>query len=121
MKEITRNNGQVNAPTNALSFLTDLERDSLEVFVQNETMREGLRKVLLDQMYNMGVQKDGEKTLMLRNWVFGLDPQGTMSDDQYGRAVRVHTEALVILEQAFNKLADLVQAEKETVKKNPAL
>jgi hypothetical protein len=106
---------------NALSFLTDLEKDSLQAFIQNEAMREGLKKVLLDQMLHMGVQKGGEETLMLRNWVFGLDPRGTMTDDQYGRAIRVHTEALVLLEQAFNKVQDLVEAPAPEKKKNPAL
>lgn len=106
---------------NALSFLTDLERDTLTAFVQNEVMKEALRKVLLDQVLNMGVQKPGEKSLMTRNWVFGLDKTGTMTDDQYGRAIRVHTEAIVLLEQAYSKLNELVPPPTPEKEKNRAL
>lgn len=104
-----------------LSFLTEQERDALQMFVQNDTMREGLRKVLLDEIFNQGVQKQGQPTLLTRNFVFGLDPSGQLSDDQYGRAIRVHVEALVVLEKALNKLEDLVQDEEETSTGNPAL
>ena len=106
---------------NTLSFLTDIERDNLSSFVQNETMREALRKVLTDQIFNMGVQRVGEDSLFSRNWVFGLDPKGTMTDDQFGRAVRVQTEALILLEQGFNKLSELLPQEKEEPVKNKAL
>lgn len=106
---------------NALSFLTDLEKDTLVAFAQNEVMKEALRKVLLDQMLNMGVQKKGEKSLMGRNWVFGLDKTGTMTDDQFGRAIRVHTEAIVLLEQAYSKLNELVPTPAPEKEKNRAL
>lgn len=114
-------NEESTGKVNALSFLTDLEKDSLSAFVQNEVMKEALRKVLLDQMLNMGVQRKGEKTLANRNWVFGLDQTGKMTDDQFGRAIRVHTEAIVLLEQAYAKLNDLRPEEKEVTVKNRAL
>lgn len=104
-----------------LEFLTDQEKDLLSVFVQNEPMKEALRKVLLDEVLHMGVSKKGEKSLMDRNFVFGLDPTGTMSDDQFGRAIRVHTEAIIAIEQAYGKLNELLPKEKEAKKSNPAL
>ncbi len=105
----------------ALSFLTELERDAVEMFIQNESMREGVRKVLLDGASGMGVQRQGEPTLMTRNWVFGLDKSGMMSDDTFGRAVRVHTEAIVLVEQSFDKMRDLIPVPEVKEGKNKAL
>jgi len=105
----------------ALTFLTEREQDALTLFIQNETMREALYKVLMDGVNNMGVQRAGEPSLMNRNWVFGMDPQGTLDDDKFGRAIRVHTAAFVLVEQAFKALYDLVPTSEETSGKNPAL
>lgn len=104
-----------------LSFLSDLERDTLQAFVQNEVMKEALKKVILDGILNMGIQKEGEKTGLLRNWVFGIDPQGVMSDEDFGRMVKVRTEAMILLEQAYTKLNELAQPVETPKVKNKAL
>lgn len=102
----------------SLSFLTDLERDALELFIQNPSMREGVRKVLLDGAMHMGITTPaGSPSLATRNFVFGLDRSGAMSDDAFGRAIRVHTEAIVLVEQAFDKMKDLIPTPEDVEEK----
>ena len=109
------------AKISALEFLTEQERDAVEMFIQNDYMREGVRKILMDKAENMGVQAKGMPSLMTRNFVFGLDPTGTLSDDAYGRAIRVHVEAIVMVEQAFEKMKELIPTPEEKTEKNKAL
>lgn len=110
-----------NKTTSALDFLTEKEKAAVQMFIENETMRDAVKKLLLDQIFNQGVQPKGVPTLQLRNWIFGLDATGKMTDDNFGRAVRVHTEALVVLEQAYDKMFDLVPAPEIEPKANPAI
>lgn len=105
----------------ALTFLTEREKDAVEMFIQNEAMREGVRKVLMDGASGMGVQIAGMPSLMTRNWVFGLDKSGMMSDDAFGRAIRVHTEAIILVEQSFDKMKELIPTPEEKAGKNKAL
>lgn len=105
--------------TETLSFLSDLEKDKLRVFVQDEVMKEALKKVLLEPILNMGVIKEGESSIE-RNWVFGIDPKGIMKDEDFGRAVKIRTEAIIMLGQAYNKLSELEPILEEAPKKNPA-
>jgi len=109
------------AKISPLDFLTDQERDAVELFIQNEHMREGVRKILLDKAEHMGVQVKGSPSLMTRNFAFGLDPNGTMTDDGFGRAIRVHLEAIVMVEQAFEKMKELIPTPEEKTPKNPAV
>jgi hypothetical protein len=94
-----------------LSFLTEQEKDALELLIQNQSMREGLRKVLLDQVINQGVQRTGEESLMQRNWIHGYDPENMLTDADFGRLLRTHREALIIVEHAINKIFELVPEE----------
>lgn len=94
-----------------LSFLTEQERDALQLVVQNNSMREGIRKVLLDQIINQGVQRKGEETLVQRNWIHGYDPENMLTDQDFGRLLRTHREALIIVEHAINKMFELVPEE----------
>jgi hypothetical protein len=75
----------------------------------------------MDGASGMGVQIQGMPSLMTRNWVFGLDKSGTMSDDAFGRAIRVHTEAIILVEQSFDKMKDLIPTPEEKAEKNKAL
>lgn len=101
----------------ALSFLTDQEKDALQLIIQNDTMREAMRKVLLDQIVNQGVQRTGENTLAHRNWIHGYDPENNLTDADFGRLLRTHREALIIVEHAINKMFELIPEEKEEKEK----
>lgn len=105
--------------TTKLAYLSELERDTLQAFVQNEVMKEALKKVILDGILNMGVH-GGDTSTTLRNWVFGIDPQGVMTPEEFGNAVKVRTEAMILLEQAYTKLNELVPVAEEPKKKNVA-
>lgn len=105
--------------TTKLSYLSELERDTLQAFVQNEVMKEALKKVLLDGILNQGVS-GVETSTTLRNWVFGIDPQGKMTPEEFGTQVKIRTEAMILIEQAYTKLNELVVAPEEPKKKNIA-
>jgi len=100
-----------------LSFLTEQEKDALEMFIQNPYMREAVRKYLLDDVSGMGVQSAGDPSLMNRNWVFGFDPTGTLNDNEYGRAIRTHVEAIVLVEKAFEKMKEVIPPTPEQEEK----
>jgi len=64
--------------------------------------------------------KAGEE-FQLRTFAFGLDKSGDLTDDQFGRAMRVQLEALVLIEQQFDllkRLGEPKQPEGKTA--NPA-
>lgn len=104
----------------SLEFLTDQERDCLIQFMQNPQMVSAVRKVLETEIIHQGVQNKGEKSEMNRNWVFGVAKNEDMSDEEFGRAVRVHTEALINIELAFNTMVKVVPIEKNEAKGNKA-
>ena len=95
-----------------LSFLTEQERDALQLFIESKTMREGLRKVLLHQIISQGTQKVGEDSMANQNWIHGYDPENMLTDADFGRLVRTHREALVIVEASLNKIYEIVPEEK---------
>lgn len=97
------------------------ELSAVEQFVGNAKMVEAVRKVLMDRVIAQGVPPVQGEEYKLRNFVFGLDKTGEMNDDQFGRAVRVHIEALMVVEQQFDLLKKLGEPKKEDAKTaNPA-
>ena len=87
-------------------ILSDDERSAVEQFVANKKMVEVVRKILLDRIMFQGVKPEPGKDYKLRNFAFGLD-DGTFNDEQYGRAIRTHLEALMIVEQQFKLITQL--------------
>lgn len=110
--------GKTKRPTD---FLSELEQNKLQTLADDEIMLEAIKKILFDGILNQGVQRSNEASLQNRNWVFGLDQTGTMSDDEFGRAVRVRAEALVLVERSFSEILTLKLREEKQETVNPAL
>ena len=104
-------------------LLTSEEQEAIRFIAGNPIMKSAIRKFLTDHIIFMGVHQGKDDTMMLRNWVFGLDQTtgGTMTDDQFGRAVRVHTEALVHVEQAITAMEKYEPTTPAEPAKNPAI
>lgn len=102
-------------------FLSELEHDKLQMLADDEVLVEALKKVLFDGILNQGVQRSEDASLQNRNWVFGIDGTGTMTDDEFGRAVRVRAEALVLVERSFSEMLTLKTREEKQETVNPAL
>lgn len=109
--------------TSVFDFLTEDEQEAIKMIAGSPLMLEALRKILTDQIIYQGVHNGKEPSHMARNWVFGLDQTtgGVMTDDQFGRAVRVHVEALVLVEQAVSYIKGLAPVPKTTEPTNPAV
>ena len=115
--------GKINQ--NAYDFfkevLSEDEISTVEQFFGNKKMFEAVKKVLCDRILYQGVKPEAGKEYKLRNFAFGLDKSGDLNDEQFGRAMRVQLEALVLVEQQFELLEKLgtPQTAVETTK-NPA-
>lgn len=101
-------------------YLTDIEKEALGAIAVSPVYREALKKLLTYQIINQGMNVKGEVSSMNRNWVFGVDPTNTLSDEEYGRKIRTHAEALIQVEVALKKLDEFAPKEKLEERKNPA-
>lgn len=101
--------------------LSEDELSTVEQFVGNPKMVEAVKKVLCDRILYQGVAPEKLKEYKLRNFAFGLDKTGDMNDEQYGRAIRLHLEALMLVEQQFDLIKKLGETKPaETKSANPA-
>lgn len=115
------------AKTNSYSYdffadiLSDDEKSAVEQFVGNKKMFDAVEKVLLEKLMLQGIMPMEGKPYRLRNFVFGLDQTGNMSNEDYGKAVRTTVEALFEVQSAWKTLKELgTKAEKEPTRPNRA-
>jgi len=105
-----------------LSVLTEDEKVAVEQLASNKTLMSALKKILLEKVMLQGHMPIAGQEYKNRNFIFGLDPSGMMTDQDFGRAVRCSTEALFIVETTFKTLSEIgtVKETGETTEKNPA-
>lgn len=91
------------------SRLTDDEKENLKTFASSETA-DVVKRILLEELYIQGLPPSKEDIKSKpRNFVFGLDPNGIMPDEAFGRAVRVHIEAVILVEQVFKTIQNFAE------------
>ena len=95
-----------------MSILTDEEKSLITQFVSNPKMFAVVKNVLMEEIMSQGIVPEFKENKRPRNFVFGLDPTGTMSDEDYGKAIRTHIEAIFMVEKTFNVLLELGEEEK---------
>lgn len=98
-----------------MDHLTEGERNLIKSFLANEQMVTAVRKVMND-----GVCTQGTPDHQHRNWVFGIDAAGTMNNEQFGEAVRVHADALVLVDRAFTNMRLVLEPTEKKEPKNKA-
>lgn len=104
--------------------LSDLEKEMLTNFANNDVMREAVKKVLLVPIYHNGVLEKGERTINpAYNWALTLAAmKSDFSDEQIGHDVRVTAEGIRVVENAFSQIMAYKTNETEPkAEPNPAI
>lgn len=107
----------------AYEYLTDAEKQQVINFNENELMREAVRKVMLEEVYQYGILEKGKPANNL-NWAYSLGGDinnATMSEEELGKLLKVTVQAFSVVERAFNKIDGFITPVKqEEVDENPA-
>src|SRR5579863_5024417 len=86
-------------------YLSDLEKTEVSRFNDNVVLKEAVRKVLLNGIYNTGVLKKGQKAEPLVNWALSfLGSNPNLTDEELGQELRGYHWGIQALESAFKKL-----------------
>lgn len=93
----------------AIEYLTDHELEKVVQFNEDLVMKNAVRKVLLEAIYNNGVLRAGGAPEPLRNAAFGLvfktiNGQGVASDADLGQDLRGLANGVSLLEQGLAQL-----------------
>lgn len=98
-------------------YLSDIERQKIQSFINDETMFEAVRKVLLAGIYFNGTLMKDEVANPANNFAlqmpFQADVQGIiLSDEQIGADVRAQVKGIRLLEGGFLELKNCVPEAK---------
>ena len=102
------------------SFLDKTEQEEVRKFVDNDRMREAVRKVILSGLYSQGVLKKGKKAIVNRNFAVAIVNDQVQTDEQIGQKLRAVWSGISALEQAFKDMELLRTVETTPEKKNEA-
>ena len=93
-------------------FLDATEQVAIQMFVDNERMREAVKKVLLWEIYQNGTLKRGEAPTPLRNSFIGV---AMTADDptKIGQRVMAIAEGINYLEIGFKHLSQYGKKEEK--------
>lgn len=105
------------------NYLNDIEKDAIIKFIENKTMLNAVKKVLLEEIYFMGrLEKD--KDVEDRNWAYTLGGQtndATMPDAELGSLLKATAKGLGALERGFDRLSEFKREVPEQKEEgNPA-
>lgn len=103
-------------------YLNDNEKAAIQMFYESEVMREAVKKVLLESLYE-GTLVPGKKADPLKNLALVFVSQNLGADDsKIGANVRALYHGINALELGFNKLADIKGAKPTPEEEeNPAV
>jgi hypothetical protein len=88
-------------------YLNEKEEKAVQKFIQDETMKNAVRKVLLSGMYHDGVLKEGEVIDPLQNFVLGYFTTQTgqlLSSEEKGNHLNGIIQGVSLLESGFRIL-----------------
>ena len=110
---------------NPEEYLTKIEIDQLKAFNENVVLKNAIKKVLLDPIYNQGVLKEG--LIPSRNFALTqafnmlLQKRETWDYEKIGIDTMTNAKAIQLVEQGFGELEKFKVEKKEKSKKdNPA-
>lgn len=92
--------------------LSKEEAELITQFNNNPRMVEAVKKVILVGMYTNGVVKENVKSKPMVNWALHPAFNPTLDNQQLGEKIRAVAEGINIVEAAFNKIDNFVQAKK---------
>src|SRR5450759_4044310 len=95
-----------------MDILNDVEKAAVQKFVEFETMREAVKKILLFGLYNNGTLKPGTTADPLQNASFGLVSHSPeTSNEHLGAHLSAMWEGVRLVENALYNTAEF---KKET-------
>lgn len=92
-----------------MKYLSDKEKQALEGFVQNATLFEAVKKVILKHIYTEGTLAPGEpagdpiKNMPLQRAAMALQKFPDLTDEMIGQQLRADVQALRIVELGFQE------------------
>jgi hypothetical protein len=102
-------------------FLNESEVSALRAFNANPTMKDAVKKVLLDNIYGQDVMKAGIAADPLHSRALVIVQESFKEDNQViGQRLRAFAEAVSLLEHGFNNLDKFTKVEKPEKKQNNA-
>jgi len=91
----------------ALDYLSEIEVQKVELFLEDNIMREAVKKVILSGVYFDGTMEAGKPHDPLKNFVLGKlsQQQVMMNDDRHmGALARSMIDAVGMIETGFGEL-----------------
>lgn len=103
-------------------YLNDEEKKKVIQFNEDEVMREAVRKVIMERIYNVGVLEEG-KPASDKNWAYNLGGLNdfAMDDEKVGNMLKVTTRALGVVEDAFSNISQFTNNKPDEEEENPAV
>lgn len=96
-----------------MEYLNDIERQEIIKFNQNRTMREAVKKVLLEQVYFRGTLREGEPANPLQNYALAFASKTSQfSNEKVGEMLRATWEGINAVESGFDSLSRIVPQAK---------
>lgn len=104
-----------------MDYLNDVEKVAIQQFYEHTTMREAVKKVLLEAIYKSGTLKPGEPADALKNLALVFVSQHPeIPNEQLGANLRALYHGINALEVGFGNLAQFKQEEPKQPKTNKA-
>src|SRR3990167_10165736 len=96
-------------------MLSDIEKEKLRQFVEDEVQLEAVKKVLLFNIYNNGVLKAGQPAEPLRNFALSIFDQmrAGVDDDKLGRTLRGMCEGIYYLETGLKDIQGIIERARQ--------
>lgn len=91
-------------------FISDIERQKLEVFNADPIMKEAVKKILLKGIYENGTLRAGIQTEPLKNFALSLAFTPGVSNEELGSDLRARAAGIAALESAFTKIGEYKQS-----------
>ena len=96
------------------TYLNDIEKDKITSFLNDEILKEAVRKVLLKPAYSDGIMEPGKPTEPYMNFALNIykSQDGTMySDEELGRLTKVRRLAVELIQTGFKELEKMKKVE----------
>jgi len=104
------------------NYLNDIEKAEVQKFIENKTLLEAVRKVILAAVYHNGTLKPGEPAEADVNFALSITGpmEQVLSNEEIGARIRGKNYAIGLLLQGFNELEKFKKVAENKPKTNPA-
>lgn len=108
----------------SLNYLNEIEQNQIQVFLDNPTMKEAVKKVILAGIYFNGVLRPGEPANPTMNFALAMASAAisqAIENEKVGEDLKARAIGIGLLKDAFEQLESLRKVKVEEKKQvNPA-